>query len=261
MVVNPARNATPHMIFINGGSQRFDVFKGPFTYDTSFLISPFTSRFLFARDVPYSVASRLLEYFNKDPSPYYHTDTMKQVETTRSPLISQGETPAWDDKYDYANVLLEKMEKNRRKGINRGIDDLQHIMSTTSDDEDNSSAPHPPITYRRILGYTTIDDHGTTGDDTVHLPFAKYPSPKVIQSNASFPDPDFESEPETVDVVFFDFIRKNVEAGLNEIAQELGMEQRWKWEEFERYMPKEMTLTRLILDFVGTYWGKDCRKK
>jgi len=73
MVRNPSRCGVPRMIFINGGSQRFDVFKGAFTYDTSFLVSPFTSHFLFARDVDYVVAAKLLEWFINDASPYSAT--------------------------------------------------------------------------------------------------------------------------------------------------------------------------------------------
>jgi len=56
VVVNQSRADTPRLIIINTGSVRFDLAKGPFTYDDSFIVSPFTNRFQFIPDVPYAQA-------------------------------------------------------------------------------------------------------------------------------------------------------------------------------------------------------------
>lgn len=215
MVVNEARAHVPHMIFVNGGSQRFDVFRGPFTYDTSFLVSPFTSRFWFARDVPWHVADSLLEYFNNDPSPY------------SAQALARGDLLP-------ARAELLRPDHQRLSG---------------------SQAPlghKGPRAYRRVKGYTTADDFGREGDDTVHKHFAKYQAPKVVQSNASFPEDG--SLPRKVDVVFFDFIAQSVADGLNSVV---GVDV-WGVDGFERYMGEDQTLTKLILEFVEKKWGKEC---
>ena len=57
VVVNQSRADIPRLIIINTGSVRFDLVQGPFTYDDSFIVSPFTDGFQFLPDVPYSLAS------------------------------------------------------------------------------------------------------------------------------------------------------------------------------------------------------------
>lgn len=105
-----------------------------------------------------------------------------------------------------------------------------------------------------MTGYATIDDAGTDGDDTIHVPLKHYPTPQVIQGNASFPE-DWESNPPAkIDVVFFDFIAYHVAAGLNEIT---GTES-YSTKDFLPYMEQEDTMTKLLLDYVAKYWARDC---
>lgn len=226
MITNPSRNSTPHVTFINAGSQRFDIFRGPFTYDTSFLVSPFTSRFLFKRDVPWKIAKKLLKYFIEDPNPYLAS-------------IKVGETPAWDERYDAASLVSIRNMRQEEQKILESDEGRKWVMTP---------------------GYTTMDDHGSDGDDTVHTPYGRYRAPKVIESRADWPEEGVEDE-EVVDVVFFDFIAGNVEAGLRKIAKEVGVEGQggngkdgWGRETFERYMPEDVTLTGLLLEFVEAYW-------
>lgn len=56
-VVNPARSTVPRMIILNTGSVRYDLIQGPFTYDDSFIVSPFLDGFQFIPNVPYAWAS------------------------------------------------------------------------------------------------------------------------------------------------------------------------------------------------------------
>lgn len=60
VVVNESRADVPRLIIINTGSVRFDLVEGPFTYDDSFIVSPFSDGFQFVKDVPYSIASQVL---------------------------------------------------------------------------------------------------------------------------------------------------------------------------------------------------------
>ena len=55
---------SPSIVITNTGAMRFDIFKGPFTIDTTFLVSPFTSSFRKLKDVPYKVASQVLRLLN-----------------------------------------------------------------------------------------------------------------------------------------------------------------------------------------------------
>jgi 2',3'-cyclic-nucleotide 2'-phosphodiesterase (5'-nucleotidase family) len=59
-VINESRADTPRLIIINTGSVRFDLVEGPFTYDDSFIVSPFSDGFQYLPDVPYDLASQVL---------------------------------------------------------------------------------------------------------------------------------------------------------------------------------------------------------
>lgn len=76
----------------------------------------------------------------------------------------------------------------------------------------------PPVAGGRIIrrqsttsntpGYTTTDDFGTDGDDTIHLPIPYYSQPNYFQTNVSFPADG--SLPATVDVIFLDYFASSV---------------------------------------------------
>ncbi|PWW75520.1 hypothetical protein C7212DRAFT_352394 [Tuber magnatum] len=220
MVYNEERSQVPRFIFINTGSQRFDVFKGPFTYDTSFLISPFTSKFVYAKDIDYSTAIHLRDFFEKDVGPY-------KTDKSESPFENQQQDA------EEVDIQSSPLVNHRQAPLARS---------------------RPRHKYTKVIGYATIDDAGTDGDDTIHVPLKRYPTPQVIQGNASFPE-DWESNPPvTIDVVFFDFIAQHVAAGLNEIA---GTED-YSTNDFLPYMGQEDTMTKLLLDYVAKYWGRDC---
>jgi hypothetical protein len=233
------RGDVPRIILINGGSQRFDVFRR-FTVDSSFLVSPFDSRFVFARDVPWSVARRLLDYFNADPSPY------------AAEALARGELPAVP-----------------RHHADDHTAPLDHPAQPP--DYLQSSSPQQPLLirkrrrgYARIGGYTTEDDYGQTGDDTVHDAIDRYDTPKVLQSNASFPSQaDGEAGLHLVDVVFLDFIAPNVAAGLNRLSGGSGSGGGgdggpYTADGFESYMGPKDTLTALIVAYAQRYWGREC---
>ena len=61
-IINQTRADVPRLIILNTGSVRFDLVKGPFTYDDSFIVNPFTDAFQFIPDVPYGIASVSVPY-------------------------------------------------------------------------------------------------------------------------------------------------------------------------------------------------------
>ena len=63
VVINPARADKARVILGNTGAIRFDLYKGPFTYDDNFIVSPFRDVFLYIPDVPYAKAKTLLNQY------------------------------------------------------------------------------------------------------------------------------------------------------------------------------------------------------
>jgi len=61
VVVNKDRADKSRIILGNTGSVRFDVHKGPFTYDDNFIVSPFRDVFRYIKDVPYDKAEKLID--------------------------------------------------------------------------------------------------------------------------------------------------------------------------------------------------------
>jgi len=49
---------------VNTGSIRFDLVKGPFTYDDSFIVSPFNDAFQYIASVPYKYAKNVIYNLN-----------------------------------------------------------------------------------------------------------------------------------------------------------------------------------------------------
>ena len=68
VIVNSTRATTPRFVIINSGSLRFDLVEGPFTYDDGFIVSPFTDAFLYIPNVPYGIASKVLDSLNMAPA-------------------------------------------------------------------------------------------------------------------------------------------------------------------------------------------------
>jgi 2',3'-cyclic-nucleotide 2'-phosphodiesterase (5'-nucleotidase family) len=60
IVVNPNRTDKSRVSVISTGSVRSDLTKGPFTYDDVFIVSPYTDKFQYIRDVRYSLATGVL---------------------------------------------------------------------------------------------------------------------------------------------------------------------------------------------------------
>ena len=66
LTLNNTRGAIPNIMITNSGSQRFDVYSGPFTKNDQLTASPFKDPFLYIPDVPLSVAKQVLPTLNQD---------------------------------------------------------------------------------------------------------------------------------------------------------------------------------------------------
>ena len=64
LAINNTRASIPNIMITNSGSQRFDVYAGPFTKNDQLTASPFADSFLFIPNVPFSVANQVLPALN-----------------------------------------------------------------------------------------------------------------------------------------------------------------------------------------------------
>ncbi|KAF8937948.1 hypothetical protein BGZ58_001879 [Dissophora ornata] len=79
-VVNATR-PNQALAIVNSGSQRFDLLKGPFTLDDTYIVSPFHDDFVFAT-VPYKVAKNVVNALNNAPFQKRSLPTVQNVTLT-----------------------------------------------------------------------------------------------------------------------------------------------------------------------------------
>lgn len=217
---------TPTIAITNSGALRFDIFKGPFTIDSTFLVSPFTSGFRVLKDVPFKAASRVLQTLN-DQGPILLADMIAMAgedQTKLKELVPHH--PVRADSLLFADEAPSRLQP------------LMGAQSQTPFGSGDSDAPQVP-------GYTTKDDAGTDGDDTIHQRINFYNIPNVIGSNASFPTT--AAAPETVDLLYNEFIENFVLLALRYLG--------------EKREPKDSsravdgkTLTDVISEWIQDHW-------
>jgi hypothetical protein len=208
-----SRSGKPALAIANTGAIRFDLFKGEFTRDSAYIVSPFTSGFRYLKDVPYEKAALVLEVLNRQP----------KILTEGAP----GSLP-W-------SLAPPEQAAHHDIGFGRGSLSVPSNQKPMSDPQ-----------LELVPGYTTIDDLGTDGDDTIHSKIAFYEIPNCI--GALILD-DKSATPETVDLVYVDFIEPYITlaaryAGLNvDVPLESDV-----------YMPAT-SLTDIIVHWVKDNWG------
>lgn len=217
VIHSPERKDIPAIAIANTGTLRFDVFKGPFTKDTTYIISPFVSKFYHIKDVPFSAASKLLALLNNG-GPVFSSSglDMKQLSVP--------------EQYSYQSDFITPSLPTYVDTI----PGLQHPLVPTSD--------KPSL----VPGYTTKDEAGTDGDDTLHEPISFYRVPNVIEARLSFPS----SDPDKVDVVFVDFVQPWILAGLKIVGES------YTEDDVELYL--NTTLTDAMVGWIKENWGSDC---
>ncbi|KAJ5193171.1 hypothetical protein N7449_004343 [Penicillium cf. viridicatum] len=178
-VVDLDRSANSRMIIVNQGAIRYDLVQGPFTVDDAYIVCPYTTTFRFIADVPYSLASKVLDYINK---PKTTTKRSITVDTISSQMLG----------YDECN---------------------------NPSPHNGTKLLKPKSLFRRVLdvdtptpGYTTCDDLGDDGDDTPHSEIPEYTQPAHVQATAAFPQ---DGEPDKVDLIFSDFLGSRIATALN----------------------------------------------
>ncbi|KAI9841102.1 MAG: hypothetical protein M1837_001006 [Sclerophora amabilis] len=239
MVVDDKRKDKERLVLINSGAIRFDIFKGPFTRDTTFIVSPFQNGFRYIKDVPYETAKEVLTLLNNNSpiferlSPELQASALappEQVSITRNTVFTSNdnEEDLTTPPYDGHSGQVPLQSNSKRK-------DKNHAPNLTP-------------------GYTTKDDAGTDGDDTIHSPISFYRVPNCIQSEVAMPkeqDGDDRKPPETVDLVFIEFIQPWVLLALRYLGEEFV-------EGDVAGYAGDKSFTKMISEWVEENWEKDC---
>ncbi|KAJ4298642.1 hypothetical protein N0V88_003673 [Collariella sp. IMI 366227] len=220
VAVNPKRKDVPRLVILNTGAIRFDIYKGAFTRDTTYIVSPFTSVLVHIPNVPYAMARRVIKLLNNagqimksGPMDNRFMAIPEQLVIQESIIYENSETDLYSDG-DQQKLLADGFERR---------------------------PPH------LTEGYTTRDDIDEWGDDTVHAPINFYVVPNCIQAEVDFPS---KGEPETVDLVFLDFITPWVMMALKFLGG--------KYNEKDVQLYVEGTFTKLMAGWIEQNWPRRC---
>ncbi|KAI0629441.1 Metallo-dependent phosphatase-like protein [Trametes polyzona] len=147
LTVNNSRAGVPNIMITNSGSQRFDVYAGPFSKNDQLTASPFADSFLYIPDVPFSVANQVLPALN-----HAGANERRSLEEREQELYARGEV---DMRY---LKWLEEMDRR-------------------------SNGPARRAAQNATLGYVTQDDCPGVGDDILHAPLPFHSTPDFIGSD------------------------------------------------------------------------------
>lgn len=219
---NKTKNAIPRLAIINTGAIRFDIFKGPFTIDTTYIVSPFQSKMTYIPAVEYSVAKKVLALLNKQT---------KILEMPGLDPRTMGPPEQWQITHDIIYPSLPPIPS---------FESLQG----------DGQKPLGPAKAKPDLvgGYTTKDDIGTDGDDAIHSPINFYLQPNCIQSEIDFPTEG--GPPEKVDLIFTDFITDFVLLALKFSGGDYNRTNVELWD--------EASFTDMLAGWIKTNWKGDC---
>lgn len=250
IVVNEARRDVPRLAILNTGAIRFDVFEGPFTRDSAFLVSPFTSGFAYVPDVSYPVASKVIQLLNKGGPVWQQRDVnvegqgqeQQQLEMPdlRYLAIPEMMAPHNQPDADTTSSTSSSSDSSIAPAVIAG--DAQKPLSGSSSGNSNGEE-EPPL----VNGYTTKDDLGDDGDDAVHSPIRFYNVPNCIQAEIAYPA---EGEPERVDLVFNDYVRPWIIPALKFSGGD------YNDEDIQAYV--DGSFTELLAGWVKDHWAGEC---
>ena len=219
VATNPERKDSPRLVIYNTGGMRFDIFKGSFTRDSIYIVSPFTSRLEYIKDVPFKAANQVLPLLN-NAGPIFEAQNLKPWQLAPPEQLGYQ-----------SDIIAPQLPTQDSLFLGAAQTPLLQ--------------PTPDL----VPGYTTKDDAGDDGDDTLHVPISFYKIPNCIQSTLSMPE---NGDPETVDLVFVDFIQPWILTALRFVGQTYNTSQ------VEPY--REEIFTDLMADWIKENWKKDCRK-
>lgn len=204
----------PKLAIINSGAVRFDLFAGPYTRDTVFIVCPFRNQFRVIKDVPYESAALVSGLLNSGGKVLH--------------MASESDV---DDLQDWHLAPPEQIYMK------------EDFIASIDIDEVEKRTISPELTP----GYTTKDDGGHDGDDTIHKPISFYRVPNVVESRIDFG----EKTPSHVDLVFIDFVQPWILAALKYLGQDVNSS-------ITESFLEGQTFTAMMQEWVSENWNGDC---
>lgn len=212
-------NKTSRVVLINSGSIRYDLYKGAFTKDTMYIVSPFQNKWLYLPKLPLWRIKMVVDILNG---------------------------------LDYifaADKDIQSKQFEQNNNIN--VDLLAPLQKLAYNSKAIARPPLSDIKESENLakGYVTCDDDGCDGDDTPHIPYspeAVDSSPNIVRSVEVV-----DHNTEEVDFVFYDFLQSYIVWALDQTFD--GSEQKKGEYEFKHYGGE--TVGEMLKDFVIENWG------
>ncbi|KAM7222864.1 Metallo-dependent phosphatase-like protein [Rhypophila decipiens] len=241
VAVNEERKDIPRLAIFNTGGIRFDIFKGAFTKDTTYIVSPFTSGLKYIPDVPYSVSRKVITLLNRSGPIFQAAGVEAGVPDPRYMGIPEqwdGRRGAVVDRDHFSQAGAGAKSQHGQKPL---------LMDGNGHGQEHPQSPKEP---HLIEGYTTQDAIGDDGDDAVHSAIDYYNIPNCVQAEIGIPE-DEDEKPETVDLVFIDFIQPWILLALRFSGGES-----YSKSDVKQYV--EGTFTELMSGWVKKNWGVDC---
>lgn len=182
------------LIIINTGSIRYDLYKGPYTLDSQYIISPFENdwvKLTLPKEIAVKIAPKLNEWlYIMSSSNKGKIDNRKLLPEHHYSRLVKGDTKRLDENSEQIPLGYRIPERFLFAGEEIYIND------------------------KLSKGYVTYDDFGHDGDDTLHKAVVNHHIPNVVQSK-ELRESAIDAP---VDVVFYNFITPNVVWALNEIG-------------------------------------------
>ncbi|KAK6216353.1 hypothetical protein LQW54_003556 [Pestalotiopsis sp. IQ-011] len=232
IAVRKDRQNVPRLAIANTGMIRFDIFKGAFTTDTTFIVSPFVSKWNYIPDVPYKAAKKVLNLLNNG-GPVFTTAEADHALDTR--WLASPEQWALAERLGSESLVAESAD-----AAAASFDDSTQRPLMRNGDDDTEK---PEL----VQGYTTKDDFGDDGDDAVHAPIKFYNVPNCIQTEIDFPG---DGEPEKVDLVFVDYVQPWIIVALKFSGGD------YSTDDVAEYRTE--TVTELMFEWITKNWSVDC---
>ncbi|KAI0461381.1 hypothetical protein LJB42_001049 [Komagataella kurtzmanii] len=240
----PFEPSNARVVIINTGAIRYDLYKGIFSENTKYTISPFLNQWRVIPAVPKKIALQILPTLNQ--LDYIISNLDKNADQDFSLDIMSdyynGDHSSRDRLFGQDIVdLTTLMSPFARSNLIEKLIMMGKFQSDVRNAKEKEQQPFLPHHEQHVLvklleffnwnklthGYVTNDDFGDEGDDTKHKQISFYEPPCVIQSyqrhyNDSISNIIFDlvipdDEDEVIDVVFYDFIEPYILYALRQI--------------------------------------------
>ncbi|KAJ7506643.1 Metallo-dependent phosphatase-like protein [Mycena galericulata] len=190
LAMNTSRAGVPSLVIISSGSQRFDIFKGPFTKNDELTASPFVNEFIYIPDVPFAAATAVLPALNRAGA--------ERLWPEREGGEGEGEGES-------RQMRMWRQERAVERGYVDWLEDMHRRYYAQQQLEPLAGAQG-----ELTLGYVTTDACPGAGDDVPHVPLPVHRVPDFIASR-----PPVGAD--KVDLIFVDFIEAQLIRTLNEV--------------------------------------------